>query len=125
MILLSKKIDNNTYFDFDKILASGYDIKEDKDRIIQKFANGHRKSINSTYTDCIITINLGTFDLETTKTYLDNLTSGTYKYYSINDKQYKQTEFIIEEKPNIIVENSANSNFIIEDFEVTLLKAGD
>lgn len=125
MILLSKKTGDNTYFEFDKILASGYEIREDKDRIIQKFANGHRKSINSPYTDCEITINLGTFDLETTKTYLDNLTSGTYKYYSINDKQYKETDFIIKEKPEIIVENSASSNFIIEDFEVVLLKAGD
>lgn len=124
MILLSKK-ENNTYYDFDKILASGYTIREDKDRIIQKFANGHRKSINSTYTDCEIKINLGTFDLNTTKEYLDKLTSGTYKYYSINDKQYKETDFIIEEKPEIVVENSASNNFIIEDFEVTLLKAGD
>lgn len=125
MILLSKKTGNNTYFDFDKILASGYDIDEDRDRITQKFANGHRKQINSDYVDCIITLNLGTFDLNTTKTYLDNLTSGTYKYYSINDKQYKETEFLIEKKPKIIVENSASNNFIIEDFEVTLLKAGE
>lgn len=125
MILLSKKTGNNTYYDFDKILASGYDIKEDKDRITQKFANGHRKQINSDYVDCVITINLGTFDLNTTKTYLDNLTSGTYKYYSISDKQYKEAQFLIEEKPNIIVENSASNNFIIEDFEVTLLKAGE
>lgn len=125
MILLSKKTGDNTYFEFDKILISGYDIKEDKDRITQKFANGHRKQITSDYVDCIIKINLGTFDLNTTKTYLDNLTSGTYKYYSINDKQYKEAKFIIEEKPNIIVENSASNNFIIGDFEVTLLRAGE
>lgn len=125
MILLSKKINDNEYFDFEYILRSGYDIKEDKDRIIQKFANGHRKSINSSYDDCIITLNLGTFDLNTTKTYLDNLTSGTYKYYSINDKQYKEAQFIIEEKPSITVENSASSNFTIEDFKVILLKAGE
>ena len=46
MILLSKKetINNETtYYDFEKILISGYNIKEDNDRITQKFANGHRK----------------------------------------------------------------------------------
>lgn len=125
MILIRKKIGNNNYYDFDKILASGYTIREDKDRIIQKFANGHRKSINSSYTDVEITLNLGTFDRDTTYDYLNQLTSGTYQYYSINDKQYKETEFIIKEKPVITVENSVNNNFIVQDLEVVLLKAGD
>lgn len=125
MILLSKKIGENEYFDFDKIVASGYDIKEDMDRIIQKFANGRRKSINSTYTDCIIKVNLGTFDLETTNTYLQQLTSGTYRYYSLKDRQYKETNFIIEERPHIIVESAVDNNAYVDDFEVTLLKAGD
>lgn len=125
MILLSKKINTNQYFDFDKILVNGFKIKEDKDRITQKFANGHRKQINSSYIDCTIIIDLSTLDKDTTKQYLDILTTGTYKYYSLNDNQYKETEFIIQEKPQIIVESSANNSMIIEDFEVILLKAGD
>ena len=75
MILLSKK-NGKTYFDFDKILVDGYTIKEDKDRITQKFVNGNRKQILSTYTDVVITINLGTLDLATKKQYIDNLTNG-------------------------------------------------
>ena len=88
MILLKKKHDDGTYFEFDKILISGYNIKEDKDRITQKFVNGNRKQIVSEYTDCQITINLGTFDLKTTNEYLGELTNGTYMYYSLNDKKY-------------------------------------
>ena len=32
MILLKRKLEDGTYFEFDKILYSGYHIKEDKDR---------------------------------------------------------------------------------------------
>ena len=125
MILLSKKISDNNYFDFEKILISGYNIKEDTDRITQKFANGHRKQFISNYTDCIITITLGTDDITTTKDYLDKLTSGTYKYYSLKDKQYKETIFIIEERPELVVESSINTGANIEEYQITLLKAGD
>lgn len=125
MILLSKKGNNNTYYDFTKILKSGYNIKEDYDRIIQKFANGHRKSINSSYTDVIIKINFDTFDLNTTSEYLSYLTNGTYKYYSIKDKQYKEASFIIQGLPENIVKSSAKENMLIDKFSITLLKAGD
>ena len=125
MILLSKKISDNNYFDFEKILISGYNIKEDTDRITQKFANGHRKQFISNYTDCIITITLGTDDITTTKDYLDKLTSGTYKYYSLKDKQYKETAFIIEERPELVVESSIDTGANIEEYQITLLKAGD
>lgn len=125
MILLRKKIDDNNYFEFKKILASGYNIKEDKDRIIQKFANGRRKSINSEYTDVIIKINLDTFDLDTTSEYLSYLTAGTYQYYSVKDSMYKETEFIVQGLPENIVKNSAKENMLIDKYEITLLKAGD
>lgn len=124
MILLSKK-ENDTYYDFDKILISGYHIKEDKDRIIQKFINGRRKEILSDYTDCEITIDLGTFDLSTTREYLSKLTTGTYKYYSLEDGTYKETEFIIKEKPEMTFETAIGDDATIEDFSITLLKAGD
>lgn len=125
MILLSKKINDNEYFDFEHILRSGYIIKEDKDRINQKFSNGHRKQIVSDYTDCIISLNLGTCDLATTYQYLQLLTTGTYKYYSFEDHQYKETEFIIEGKPELTVESSIGNDANIEDYTITLLKAGD
>lgn len=124
MILLKKKISNNNYFEFKKILKSGYTIKEDNDRITQKFANGHRKQFTSNYVDCIIRINLDTFDLNTTKEYLDKFTSGTYQYYSLKDKQYKEAEFIIEEKPEMTIGLSTN-DMLIDSYEVVLLKAGD
>jgi hypothetical protein len=125
MILLSKKQDDGTYFEFDKILISGYHIKEDYDRITQKFANGRRKQIISDYVDCSITVDLGTFDLETTHNYLEQLTSGTYKYYSLEEKAFKETEFIIEEKPELQIDTAIGDNATINDFSVTLLKAGD
>ena len=43
MILLRKKKDNNTYFDFDMILRDGYEIDEQQDVIsTKKLANGKR-----------------------------------------------------------------------------------
>lgn len=124
MILLKKKKGENNYFEFKKILASGYNVKEDNDRITQKFANGHRKQFLTDYTDVIITIDLDTFDINTTKEYLDHLTSGTYKYYSLNDKQYKEATFIIQEKPTLTMALATN-NQLIDNYEVVLLKAGD
>jgi DNA-binding beta-propeller fold protein YncE len=124
MILLSKKETNNTYFDFDKTLTSGYSIKEDNDRITQKFANGNRKQFISTYTDVTIRISLDTYDIDTTKQYLAKLTTGIYKYYSIKDKQYKEATFIIQERPELIVENAINSPNMNE-YQVVLMRAGD
>ena len=125
MILLSKKQQNNTYFDFKKILKSGYTVKEDKDRITQKFVNGNRKQIVTEYEDVIITITLDTFDIDTTKTYLDQLTEGTYKYYSIKDKTYKEADFIIEEKPTLDISTATSNGILVDSYEITLLRAGD
>lgn len=128
MILLSKKETTNnttTYFEFKKILKSGYEINEDNDRITQKFANGHRKQFVSDYTDCTITISLDTFDLDTTKSYLDKLTTGTYKYYSIKDKQYKEATFILQERPVLDFATATDSLNQIDSYQVVLLKAGD
>lgn len=129
MILLSKKEtenNNTTYFDFEKIIISGYNIKEDNDRVTQKFINGHRKQFISNYTDCTIMITLDTDDINTTNEYLSKLTSGTYKYYSLKDKQYKEAQFILEARPELIVASAiSNTNTSIEQYQVTLLKAGD
>ena len=44
MILLKKKKSDGTYFDFDKILRSGYNIDEQENEIAtKKMANGKRK----------------------------------------------------------------------------------
>lgn len=129
MILLSKKEtenNNTTYFDFEKIVISGYKIKEDNDRVTQKFVNGHRKQFISNYTDCTIIITLDTDDIEITNEYLSKLTNGTYKYYSLKDKQYKEAQFILETRPELIVASAiSNTNTSIEQYQVTLLKAGD
>ena len=125
MILLKKKQGEDSYFEFDKILSNGYNIKEDPDRITQKFINGRRKQILSDYVDCVITINLGTLDLDTTNEYLQVLTEGTYQYYSFQDKKYKETDFIIQERPEISVDKFCDGDAVINDFTITLLKAGD
>ena len=125
MILLKRKLADGTYFEFDKILYSGYHIKEDKDRITQKFVNGNRKQIVSDYVDVQITIDLAPFDLETTYKYLQNLISGEYMYYSLEGKQYKSVNMIIEEKPELTIESAVDNQIYTSDFSVTLLKASD
>lgn len=126
MVLLRKKIDNNnTYFDFEKIVESGYELKEDTDRITQKFVNGNRKQFVSNYTDVIIKVNLAPFDLETLITYLTQLTNGEYQYFSYKDNTYKNAIFIIDEIPPIITNRIINNECIIDDFFIKLLKAGD
>ena len=66
MILLRKKKNDGTYFDFDKILRSGYEIDEQENEIaIKQMANGKRKKIITSYVDCIININIGLWDNKT------------------------------------------------------------
>ena len=99
--------------------------KEDRDRITQKFVNGNRKQIVSDYVDVQIIIDLAPFDLETTYEYLQNLVSGEYMYYSLEDKQYKSVNMIIEEKPELTIESAVDNQIYTSDFSVTLLKASD
>ena len=123
MILLKKK-ENNTYFDFDKILVNGYKINEQPNLINKKqFVNGRRKKIITNYTDVAIEINLGCFDGNTLYTYLQKLQDGEYMYYSLKDKQYKSANFIVT-LPEQVVNNSA-SEIIVEDFTAVLEKSGD
>lgn len=123
MILLKKR-ENNTYFEFDKILANGYKINEQANLINKKqFVNGHRKKIITNYIDVVIEINLGCFDGNTLYTYLQKLQDGEYMYYSLKDKQYKSANFIVT-LPEQVVNNSA-SEIIVEDFTILLEKSGD
>jgi len=121
----SFKVYYDTWYEFDKILRNGYNIREDRDRITQKFANGHRKQFVSDYVDCSITLNLDTIDKDTTQDYLQRLKSGAYKYYSIDGKEYRTAQFIIENKPELSVENSISNNVDVNEYQITLLKAGD
>ena len=55
MILLKKKKSDGTYFNFDKILRSGYNIDEqEKENTAKKMANGKRKKIYTSYVDCVM-----------------------------------------------------------------------
>ncbi len=121
---LLKKRENNTYFEFDKILANGYKINEQANLINKKqFVNGHRKKIITNYIDVVIEINLGCFDGNTLYTYLQKLQDGEYMYYSLKDKQYKSANFIVT-LPEQVVNNSA-SEILVEDFTILLEKSGD
>lgn len=123
MILLKKR-ENNTYFDFDKILVNGYKINEQPNLINKKqFVNGRRKKIITNYTDVVIEINLGCFDGDTLYTYLQKLQDGEYMYYSLKDKQYKSANFIVT-LPEQTINNSA-SEVIVGDFTAVLEKSGD
>ena len=124
MILLKKK-ENNTYFDFDrKILINGYKINEQPNLINKKqFVNGRRKKIITNYTDVVIEINLGCFDGNTLYTYLQKLQDGEFMYYSLKDKQYKSANFIVT-LPEQTINNSA-SEVIVGDFTAVLEKSGD
>lgn len=123
MILLKKK-ENNTYFDFDRILVNGYKINEQPNLINKKqFVNGRRKKIITNYTDVVIEINLGCFDGNTLYTYLQKLQDGEYMYYSLKDKQYKSANFIVT-LPEQTINNSA-SEVIVGDFTAVLEKSGD
>ena len=46
-------------------------------------------------------------------------------YYSLEDKQYKSVNMIIEEKPELTIESAVDNQIYTGDFSVTLLKASD
>ena len=124
MILLKKKNEDNSYFDFETILQGGYKIKEEPNLISKKqFANGNRKKIVTSYIDVVINIDLGCFDGDKLAEYLSKLTDGEYQYYSLKDKVMKSANFIVT-LPQLQVENSAGEVFV-GDFTATLEKSSD
>ena len=123
MILLKKK-NADTYFEFETILQSGYRINEQPDVIAKKqFVNGKRKKIITAYSDVVISIDLGCFDGNTLTEYIANLTDGEYQYYSLKDKVMKSANFIVT-LPELQVDNSAGKVFV-GDFTATLEKSSD
>lgn len=124
MILLKKKNNDDTYFEFETILQSGYKITEQPNLISKKqFVNGRRKKIVTSYVDVVINIDLGCFDGNTLAEYVSKLTDGEYQYYSLKDKQMKNANFIVT-LPELQVDNSAGEVFV-GDFSVVLEKSGD
>ena len=125
MILLRKKTSDGTYFDFDKILRSGYEIDEQEEVIATKqMANGKRKKIVTAYIDCTININLGLCDNETYQKYKDNLTDGEYQYWSFKYNQMKAANFIIT-RPSITMEYAFGEDIGIDDMTIKLEKSSD
>ena len=125
MILLQKKKTDGTYFDFDKILRSGYNIDEQPNEIAKKqMANGKRKKIVTSYVDCIIKINLGLLDNKTYQKYKENLVDGEYRYFSYEDNQMKNANFLIT-RPSITTEYAYDNDIGIDDMEFILEKSSD
>lgn len=123
--MLLRKIKDYDEFEFTKILQNGYKIDEKEDIIYKtKFVNGRRKKIITDYKDCIIELNIGCWDLETLQTYLQELTDGTYEYYSIIDGEYKKANFIVTVPPQII-ENAIENGYIVSDISIVLEKSSE
>lgn len=124
MILLRKKNEDSSYFDFETILQSGYKINEQPNLIAKKqFVNGNRKKIMTTYNDVVINVNLGCFDGNTLAQYVAKLNDGEYQYYSLKDKVMKNANFIVT-LPELQIDSSANEVFV-GDFTVILEKSSD
>ena len=125
MILLRKKKNDGTYFDFDKILRSGYEIDEQENEIaIKQMANGKRKKIITSYVDCIININIGLWDNKTYQEYKDYLTDGEFQYWSYKYNQMKNANFIIT-IPSISTEYAYDNDIGINDITIKLEKSSD
>ena len=124
MILLKKKNSDDTYFDFEMILQSGYRINEQPNLIAKKqFVNGKRKKIVTSYSDVVISIDLGCFDGNTLAEYVNKLQDGEYQYYSLKDKEMKNANFIVT-LPELQIDNSASEVFV-GDFTAILEKSSD
>ena len=126
MILLKKKKDDGTYFDFDNILRNGYEIDEQENVIDKKqMANGKRKKIITSYVDCIININIGLWDNKTYQEYKEYLTDGEFQYWSYRENKMKNANFIIT-NPSISTEYAYENNDVgIDDMTIKLEKSSD
>lgn len=125
MILLRKKKNDGTYFDFDKILRKGYEIDEQENEIaIKQMANGKRKKIITSYVDCIININIGLWNNKTYQEYKEYLTDGEFQYWSYRDNKMKNAKFIIT-LPSISTEYAYDDDIGIDDLSIKLEKSSD
>lgn len=113
-------------FEFSKILKGGYEIDEQPNTISKvQFVNGNRKRVYTNYEDCIIKIKLGGLEASDLQTYWNNLTDGTYQYWSFKYNQYKTANFLVT-KPSLVGDSVYNTdNFYLEDISITLEKSSD
>lgn len=111
-------------YEFNKILAGGYNIDEQEAVTeIKQFANGKRKKILSGYEDCIITLTFGGLDGKTVKDYIANLIDGEYEYWSVKNGGYKKANFLVTMPSQSMI--SALDEQYFDDFEVTLQKSSE
>lgn len=111
-------------YKFSQILESGY-VYENNPVVLNKSqkADGTIKIIYAQYNELTISIKFGNLDGNTIKTYNDNFIDGTYEYWDVDTKTYKQANFIVEKGSKTMI--SQNNGERYDDFDVVLTKASE
>lgn len=111
-------------FKFSQILEKGY-VYENNPVILNKSqkADGSIKIIYAQYNELTISIKFGNLDGNTIKTYNDNFIDGTYEYWDIDTKTYKQANFIVEKGKKTMLSSKNGERY--DNFDVVLTKSSE
>ena len=111
-------------FKFSQILEKGY-VYENNPVILNKSqkADGSIKIIYAQYNELTISIKFGNLDGNTIKTYNDNFIDGTYEYWDVDTKTYKQAKFIVEKGKKTMLSSKNGEKY--DNFDVVLTKSSE
>ena len=111
-------------FKFSQILEKGY-VYENNPVILNKSqkADGSIKIIYAQYNELTISIKFGNLDGNTIKTYNDNFIDGTYEYWDVDTKTYKQANFIVEKGKKTMLSSKNGEKY--DNFDVVLTKSSE
>ena len=111
-------------FKFSQILEKGY-VYENNPVILNKSqkADGSIKIIYAQYNELEIKIKFGNLDGNTIKQYNEKFTDGSYEYWDVDTKSYKQAYFIVEKGKKTMLSSKHGEKY--DDFDVTLTKSSE
>ncbi|MDR1001868.1 MAG: hypothetical protein LBL82_01165 [Oscillospiraceae bacterium] len=126
MAFLSK-INSNSNFAFDDILASGYSISENVPIVANEIttASGYPRRMYKANTATKININLSHLDNQTISDYLNQLDcqKGDFIFWSVKDQKYKTGQFYVDISEITVISGIETGN-VTDDYSVELTQCG-
>ena len=111
-------------FKFSQILEKGYVYENNQVQLNKsQKADGSIKIVYAQYKKLEIKIKFGNLNGDIIKSYNDNFIDGTYEYWDVDTKTYKQANFIVEKGEKTMISSKNGERY--DDFDVILTKSSE
>lgn len=111
-------------FKFKQILEKGYEFDK-QPKVLKKSekSDGSIKVVYAQYDTLEIGIKFGNLDGATIKDYNSKFTDGLYEYWDVDERAYKQANFIVEKGKKTMINSKHGERY--DDFDIVLTKSSE